>query len=230
MGQLAASISHEIKQPIASTATNAQAALRWLMSHPPNLDEVRESLEWIVKNAARAADVINRIRGLVKNAPTCPEQLAINEAILEVLALIRTEAVKNGVSVHTRLAENLPLVEGDRVQLQQVVLNLTMNAVEAMSSVDDGPRELVVGTAIDESGDVLVEVCDSGPGITPENADRLFQPFYTTKETGMGVGLSICRSIVEAHGGRISVSANEPRGAVFRFTCPTAPGLQTSAS
>ena len=132
--------------------------------------------------------------------------------------------MKNGVSVRTRLAENLPLVEGDRVQLQQVVLNLTMNAVEAMSSVDDGPRELVVGTAVDESGDVAVEVCDSGPGITPETTGRLFEPFYTTKETGMGVGLSICRSIVEAHGGRISVSANEPRGAVFRFTCPTAPG------
>ena len=230
MGQLAASISHEIKQPIASTATNAQAALRWLMSCPPNLDEVRESLEWIVKNAARATDVINRIRGLVKNAPTCPEQLAINQAIREVIALIRTEAVQNGVSVRTRLAENLPLVEGDRVQLQQVVLNLTMNAVEAMSSVDDGPRELVVGTVIDESGDVAVEVCDSGPGITPENADRLFEPFYTTKETGMGVGLSICRSIVEAHGGRISVSANSPRGAVFRFTCPTAPRVQVNAS
>jgi PAS domain S-box-containing protein len=220
MGQLAASISHEIKQPIAATAANAQAGLRWLSAQPLNLEEIRQSFDRIIKDAMRAGDVIDRIRGLVKNAPPCKERLQANETILEVIALVRGEAQKNRVSVRTRFAESLPTVEGDRVQLQQVMLNLMMNAIEAMSAVDDGRRELVTSIDKDESGGVLIAVSDLGPGVPFENVERLFEPFYTTKATGMGMGLSICRSIIEAHGGRLWASPNVPRGAIFQFNLP----------
>jgi C4-dicarboxylate-specific signal transduction histidine kinase len=220
MGQLAASMSHEIKQPIAATAANAQAGLRWLRAQPPNLDEIWQSFDRIIKDAMRAGDVINRIRGLVKNAPPCKERLQANETIREVIALVRGEAEKNGVSVRMRFADELPTVEGDRVQLQQVMLNLMMNAIEAMSAVDDGRRELVVSTDKDESGGVLMAVSDLGPGVPSETVERLFDPFYTTKATGMGMGLSICRSIIEAHGGRLWTSPNVPRGAIFQFNLP----------
>jgi signal transduction histidine kinase len=220
MGQLAASISHEIKQPIAATAANAQAGLLWLSAQPPNLDEIREAFDRIIKDAMRAGDVINRIRGLVKNAPPCKERVRANETIREVIALVRGEAEKNRVSLRTRFAEDLPIVEGDRVQLQQVMLNLIMNAIEAMSAADDGRRELVVSTGKDESGGVLIAVSDLGPGVPFENVERLFEPFYTTKATGMGMGLSICRSIIEAHGGRLWASPNVPCGAIFQFNIP----------
>jgi PAS domain S-box-containing protein len=218
MGQLAASISHEIKQPIAATATNANAGLRWLGAMPPNLMEIQHAFEQIRKDATRAADVMNRIAGLIKNAPPSEETLDANETIREVIALTRSEAEKDNVTVRTRFAD-VPPVKGDRVQFQQVMLNLIMNAIEAMSAVDGGPRELVIGTAC-ESGSVLVTVRDSGPGLASENDVRVFEPFYTTKPTGMGMGLSICRSIVEAHGGRLWASAKVPRGAVFQFTVP----------
>ena len=168
----------------------------------------------------RAGEVIDRIRGLVKNAPPCKVTVQANETIREVIALVQGEAEKNGVPVRTRFAENLPTVEGDRVQLQQVTLNLIMNAIEAMSAVDHGRRELVVSTDKDELGNVLIAVSDLGPGVPFDNVARLFEPFYTTKATGMGMGLSICRSIIEAHGGRLWASANEPRGSVFQFTVP----------
>ena len=223
MGQLTASIAHEINQPIAATVTNAQAGLRWLGAQPPNLEEVRQTLGRIVNDGVRAGDVVGRIRDLIKKAPRRKEELQINEAILEVVALTRGEVVKNGVSVRTQLARSLPLIQADRVQLQQVVLNLIINAVEAMSGVGEGARELLISTGRDVSNGVLVSLRDSGPGLDPASLQRLFDPFYTTKSSGMGMGLSICRSIVEAHRGRIWAGANEPRGAVFKFSLPLEP-------
>jgi C4-dicarboxylate-specific signal transduction histidine kinase len=223
IGQLAASIAHEIKQPIAATVTNAQAALRWLDRRPPNLEEVRQSLHWIVKEGNHAGEVIDRIRALIKKAPPRKDRLEINEAIREVVELTRGEAVKNGVSVKTELADGLPLVQGDRVQLQQVILNLIINAVEAMCAASEGARELVINSEKADSRSVLVSVRDLGPGLPPA-PERLFEPFYTTKSSGLGLGLSICRLIVEEHGGRFWASANLSRGAVFQFTVPAHPG------
>jgi C4-dicarboxylate-specific signal transduction histidine kinase len=220
IGQLAASITHEVKQPIGAAATNAAAGLRWLSAQPPNIEEARETFARILKDATRAGEVMNRIRGLVKNAPPCRETLQLNEAIREVVAMTHGDAERNNISVQTELAEDLPFIDGDRVQLQQVMLNLIINAIEAMSTVDDGPRELLIGTSRHEQNGVLVTVSDSGPGVAPENAARLFEPFFTTKASGMGIGLSICGSIVQAHGGALSLRANIPRGAVFQFTLP----------
>ena len=220
MGQLAASIAHEVMQPMAAGITNAQAALRLLGFQPPDLEEVRQALVCIVKEGNRATDVIDRIRALIKKAPPRKDGLKINEAILEVIALTHGEVVKNGVSVQTQLAEGLPLIQGDRVQLQQVILNLIINAVQAMSGVSDGPRELLISTGQEASGGALVSVQDSGPGLNPETFDRLFDAFYTTKPGGVGIGLSICRSIVEAHGGRLWASRKVGPGATFQFTLP----------
>jgi len=221
MGQLAASISHEVMQPIAAGINNAQAALHWLDAQTPNLEEARQALGHAVNDGNRATDVISRIRALIKKAPPRKEAIETNEAILEVIGLAHGEVVKNNVSVQTQLAEALPPIQGDRVQLQQVILNLMVNAVEAMSSVSEGSRELLIGTGKDPSG-VLVTVRDSGPGLSPESFDRLFDAFYTTKPSGMGMGLSICRSIVEAHGGRIWASRGVGPGATFQFTLPLA--------
>jgi PAS domain S-box-containing protein len=220
MGQLTASIAHEVNQPIAAAVINAQAALRWLGRRPPDLDVVRQVLGCIISDGKRAGDVIGRIRALIKKAPPRMEGLEINEAVLEVMALTRGEVVKNGVSVRTQLAEGLPLIQADRVQLQQVILNLIINAVEAMKGVGEGSRELLISTSRNASNSVLVSLRDSGPGLDPNAVDRLFQAFYTTKAEGMGMGLAICRSIIEAHGGRMWAGANEPRGAVFQFTLP----------
>jgi C4-dicarboxylate-specific signal transduction histidine kinase len=219
-GQLTASIAHEVIQPITAAVINARAASRWLSAEPPDLEEVRQLLESIVKNGNRAGDVIRRIRDLVKKAPPHTAGFAINEAILEVIALTRGEVVKNGVSVHTQLAEGVPLVHGDRVQLQQVLVNLVINAVEAMSSFDAGARELLISTADAGTDGVLVAVQDSGPGLAPASHERVFEAFYTTKHDGLGMGLSICRSIIEAHGGRLWAAASVPRGALFQFTLP----------
>ena len=224
MGQLTASIAHEVNQPIAGAVTNAEAAMRWLGARPPDLEEVRQALGRIVKDTLRAGDVIGRIRELIKKAPPRKDRLDMNEAIREVIELTRGEAAKNGASVQTALGEDLPLVEGDRVQLQQVVLNLIVNAVQAMGTLAQGPRELFVTTAHAEPNGVLVAVKDSGPGLTSANLEQLFAPFYTTKPDGLGMGLSICRSIIEAHGGRLWVTANLPRGAIFHFTVPNHPG------
>ncbi len=220
MGQLAASIAHEINQPIAAAVANADAALRWLGAQPPDLEEIRQALGCIVEDGNRAGDVIGRIRALIKKAPPRKDDLAINEAILEVIALTRGEVAKNGVSLQTQLAAGLPLIQGDRVQLQQVILNLIINAVEAMSGVSERSRELLIGTKNDASGGVLVAVQDTGPGLNPEGFDRLFDAFYTTKAGGMGMGLSICRSIVEAHGGRVWASHAAGPGATIQFTLP----------
>jgi PAS domain S-box-containing protein len=223
MGQLSASIAHEVKQPIAATATNAAAALLWLSARPANLKEARQALDCIANDATRASDIIGRIRDLIKKAPARQDSVDINAAIREVIELTRGEAIKTGVSVQTHFADGLPLVHGDRVQLQQVILNLIVNAVEAMSGVEAGARELLISTGKVEPDGVLVAVRDTGPGLAPATFDRLFDAFYTTKPSGLGMGLSICRSIIEAHGGRLWAQANEPRGAVFQFLTPAQP-------
>jgi signal transduction histidine kinase len=220
MGQLTASIAHEVNQPITGVVTNAQAALRWLGTTPPDLGEAREALVRIVMDGRRAGDVIGRIRALVKKVPPHKTWFDLNEAALDVIALTRSEVLKRGVSLQTDFARGLPSVEGDRVQLQQVILNLILNAVEAMSGVDAGARELRISTGRDAAGGVLVTVRDTGLGLEPQAFDRVFEAFYTTKPNGMGMGLAICRSIIEAHEGQLWACANEPQGTVFQFTLP----------
>nr|WP_245310616.1 ATP-binding protein [Bradyrhizobium valentinum] len=220
MGQLTASIAHEVNQPIAATVTNAQAALRWLRAQPPNLGEVRDSLGRIVEDGQRAGNVIGGIRALINKLPPRKDRFDLNEAIVEMVVLTRSEVVKHGISLQTELAPGLPMVEGDRTQLQQVILNLILNAIEAMGGIDWGRRELRINTGREAGGGVLVTVRDSGPGLDPADVEHVFKAFYTTKPKGMGMGLAICRSMVEAHGGRMWASANEPRGAVFQFTLP----------
>jgi C4-dicarboxylate-specific signal transduction histidine kinase len=220
MGHLAASIAHEINQPITAATANADAGLLWLAAEPPDLDEARDAFDRIIKAGRQAGDVISRIRTFIKRVPPRKDDFEINEAILEVIALTHGALAKNGVSLQTQLAPGLPLVEGDRVQLQQVILNLTVNAIEAMSEVNERSRDLSISTSLDTRGDVSITVRDSGPGLKPEDLERLFDPFYTTKPTGMGMGLSICRSIIEAHRGRLWVTANTTRGASFHLSLP----------
>jgi PAS domain S-box-containing protein len=219
MGQLSASITHEVNQPITAAVTYAEAARRWLSAEPPNFREVDDALAVIIKEGDRAGQVVGRIRALIKKAPARKDAVAINDAILEVIALTRTEAANNSVSVRTQLAEGLPRVQGDRVQLQQVLLNLIINAIEAMRDVGEEERELLISSRNEPDG-VSVEVRDSGPGFAQATLDRVFEAFYTTKPSGLGLGLSICRSIIEAHGGRLWASANLPRGASFQFALP----------
>jgi PAS domain S-box-containing protein len=219
MGQLTATITHEVNQPITAAVTYASAARRLLSAKPPDFHEVDDVLALIVKEGNRAGEVVARIRALIKKAPARKDAIAINDAILEVIALTRTEAANNGVLVRTQLAEGLPRIEGDRVQLQQVLLNLIINAIEAMRDVGEGERELIICSRNEPDG-VSVEVRDSGPGFAPAALERVFEAFYTTKPSGLGLGLSICRSIIEAHSGRLWASANPPRGASFQFALP----------
>jgi C4-dicarboxylate-specific signal transduction histidine kinase len=220
MGQLTASIAHEVNQPIAATVTNADAALRWLGAQSPDLGEVRQALDRIAKDGKRAGDIIGRIRALIKKVPPQKDRLDINETILEVIALTRGELLRSGVSLETQFSNDLPFIQGDRIQLQQVMLNLIINAVQAMSGADKASRRLWISTETDASDNALVVVRDSGPGLSPESLERLFDAFYTTKPGGMGMGLSICRSIIEAHGGRIWATAGVAPGALFQFTLP----------
>jgi PAS domain S-box-containing protein len=220
MGQLAASIAHEVNQPIGAVRNNAHAALRFLAGDPPDLAEVRDALECVVNETYRAGDIFGRIRDQVKKGPPRMEDVDLNDAIEDVFALVRGELSKHRVSVQTQLAEGLSPVRGDRVQLQQVMLNLILNAIEAMIGVDDEVRELVISTESSPSEGLLVAVADSGTGVAPENRERIFESFYTSKASGVGIGLSICRSIIDAHGGQLWADAHQPRGAVFRFTLP----------
>ncbi|MEH2589065.1 ATP-binding protein [Bradyrhizobium sp. AZCC 1721] len=220
MGQLTASIAHEVNQPIAATVTNAGAALRWLSAQPPNLGEVRDSLRRIVEDGKRAGNVISGIRALINKVPPRNDRFDLNEAILEMVVLTRSEMLKHGILLQTDLAPGLPMVKGDRTQLQQVILNLILNAIEAMEGVDQRAGALRINSEREAAGGVLVTVRDSGPGLDPADVERVFEAFYTTKAKGMGMGLAICRSMVEAHGGRMWASANEPRGAVFQFSLP----------
>jgi PAS domain S-box-containing protein len=225
IGQLTASIAHEVNQPVGALVTNAHAAMRLLRAEPPDLNQVREALDDIIKDGRRVSDVIQRIRALVRKAPAQADELDINEAISETIALARSEILRNGVSLQIQLATDLPPIRGDRVQLQQVIMNLVMNAVEVMSSVAEGARELQIGTDKDGQDSISITVSDSGPPLNPECLNRFFEAFYSTKPTGMGIGLSICRSIIEAHEGRIWVTANVPRGATLCISLP-APRLQ----
>ena len=220
MGQLTASIAHEVNQPIAAALVNAETAVRWLARQRPDLEKARQSIDRIINDNKRAVDIVGRIRNFSQKAPAQKGDVEINEAILEITGLTRVAASEHSVLVKLQLSDRLPHILGDRVQLQQVILNLIMNAVEAMSEVSEGSRELLISTREAESGSVLVAVSDSGPGLPQANLDRLFEAFYTTKASGLGMGLSICRSIVQAHGGQLWAAPNEPRGAVFCMTLP----------
>jgi len=220
LGELVASIAHEVNQPLAAVKANAEACLRWLDRETPDLDAARRSVEWVMDDSNRANEVIGRVRSLAKKTDLEMVPLDINHVVREVVALVQRELTSHQASLRLELAPALPMILGDRVQLQQVMINLVMNGAEAMQSVTDRPRELMIRSSQDETQQVLVGVTDSGVGISAENADRLFNPFFTTKSGGMGMGLSICRSIMEAHGGRLWATANVPHGATFQFTLP----------
>jgi signal transduction histidine kinase len=220
MGELAASIAHEVNQPLSGIVSNGSACLRWLAGDAPNVEEAREAARRIVRDGKRAGEIIARIRALTKRAITPREKLNLNETIREVLPLVGDEAKRNSVIIQTQLADDLSPVSGNRVELQQLVLNLVMNAVEAMSSVDARARELVITTRNLDAEQVQVTVKDSGPGIDPNTLDKIFDPFYTTKPGGMGMGLSISRSILQAHGGRLWAAAKDGPGTIFHFSLP----------
>jgi C4-dicarboxylate-specific signal transduction histidine kinase len=220
IGHLTASITHEVNQPLAATRNNLTAALNFVDRTPPDLVEVREALACAVKDNDRASTIVGRIRALMQKAPERTDRVDINEALREVIELTQGEALKNGVSVKTKFAKALPIITGDRVQLQQVVLNLILNALQAMGTVSEDARQMLITTSQTQLNDLCIGVQDTGPGLSPENLSRLFEPFYTTKPNGMGMGLAICRSIVEAHGGRLWAAGREPRGALFQFTIP----------
>jgi len=220
MGQLTASIAHEVGQPIAGVVSSGFAARRWLAGETPNQDAALRAIERVISDGARAMDIIGRIRDMIKKGPPKRDNFDINKAIQDLIALAYAQAHQNGVSIKTEFADSLPLVHGDRVQLQQVILNLIINAIEAMSGLAEGAREVLVSTRQSDQNAILVAVQDSGPGLDLANADRVFEAFYTTKSSGMGMGLSISRSIIDDHGGRLWASANEPRGVIFQFTLP----------
>jgi PAS domain S-box-containing protein len=217
LGELTASIAHEVNQPLAAVVTDNSAALHWLAAQPPNLDEARQALHRAIEEANRASGVIQRIRALLRKAPPQLVPLDGNEVIQEVVLLAESELQRGGVTVKTELVAGLPNVLGDRIQVQQVVLNLMLNAIEAMGMITDRPRELLIKSAEHPEG-VLIQLRDSGQGLDPELEGRVFEPFFTTKPAGIGLGLSISRSIIEAHGGRLWAAAAHPHGAIFQFT------------
>jgi signal transduction histidine kinase/CheY-like chemotaxis protein len=225
MGELAGSIAHELNQPLSSIVASGSACIRWLAGPTPDLEEARETAARIVRDAMRAGDVIQRIRALTRKATTEKERLDLNSTIQEVLGLAKAEMLKNRVALRTELRDDLPNVLGDRIQLQQLVLNLIMNGIEAMSGVGDRPRELAISTQSGEPDQVLVKVRDSGVGLDPKSSERIFDAFYTTKPAGMGMGLSISRSIVQNHGGRLwAVPNDRGPGTMFQFTVPATAG------
>jgi C4-dicarboxylate-specific signal transduction histidine kinase len=221
LGELTASIAHEVGQPLAGVVSNGGACLRWLARETPNLEEAREAAKRIVRDGKRAGEIIARIRALTRRATTPTEKLDLNQTIQEVLALVGDDAMRKRARIRPQCAADLAPVAGDRVQLQQVVLNLVMNGIEAMSSVADRPRDLVITTRNVEPDQVQVTVEDAGTGLDPTAMDKIFDPFYTTKPSGMGMGLSICRSILQAHGGRLWATAKDGPGTLFHFTLPT---------
>ena len=222
LGQLSASIA-EINQPVSAVVMNAEAALRLLPAQPTDTEAVRRLLACIVKDGMRTGDIVNRTRALIKKAPPRRECLEINAVTLEAIDVTHDELVMNGVSVQMKLAKDLPLVQGDRVQLLQVMVNLIINAIEAMSPLAAGARDLLIRTVKTKSGSVLVDVCDSGPGVDPANLERIFDAYFSTKADGLGMGLSICRAIIQAHGGRLSATrGTAPQGTILQFTLPAA--------
>jgi signal transduction histidine kinase len=221
LGELTASIAHEINQPLAGVVSSGNACHRWLTSDPPNVDRALQSVERIVNDANRASQIIERVRNLSKNTPPEKSPVNINELILEILSLAHAEMEQHAISLRTQLSDDLPVVHADRVQLQQVILNLIINAVEALNEPELNPRDLCVHTKRNDPAQVLVQVSDSGKGLDPEKARHIFDAFYTTKREGMGMGLAISRGIIEAHGGRVWAMPNEPRGAILQFTLPS---------
>jgi PAS domain S-box-containing protein len=220
LGELTASIAHEVNQPLAAVVANAEACLRWLGRETPDLAAARRSAEWVINDGIRASEVVRRVRALAHKVDIEKAPLDVNDIVGEVIALVQRELASHRVALRTELAPALPKILGDRVQLQQVIINLVMNGIEAMQAVTDRPRELVIRSRQEEMQRVLLSVTDCGVGISAENANRLFNAFFTTKSSGLGMGLSICRSIVEAHGGRLSASGDEGRGATFQFVLP----------
>jgi C4-dicarboxylate-specific signal transduction histidine kinase len=220
LGELTASIAHEVNQPLAAVVANAEACLRWLDRETPDLAGARRSAEWVINDGIRASEVVRRVRALAHKTGVEKAPLDVNDVVREVIALVQRELTSNRVSLRTELAPVLPKILGDRVQLQQVIINLVMNGIEAMRPVADRPHELVIRSGQEEMNGILLSVTDRGVGISAENANRLFNAFFTTKSSGLGMGLSICRSIVEAHGGRLSASGEEGRGATFEFVLP----------
>jgi C4-dicarboxylate-specific signal transduction histidine kinase len=220
LGELVASIAHEVNQPLAAVVANAEAGLGWLDRGTPNLIEARRSLAWIINDGNRAVEVIQRVRALSIKADTQRAPLDVNDVVSEIVALVRRELLSHQVSLRLELAPALPAVLADRIQLQQVLINLMMNGIEAMQPITDRPREMVIRSHKDEAHRVLVTVKDCGVGISAESAERLFNAFFTTKSSGMGMGLSICRSIIAAHGGRLWAAPSLPHGATFQFTLP----------
>jgi PAS domain S-box-containing protein len=225
LGQLTASVTHEVKQPITAALLNTQTAQRFLTRQQPDVERAKKAIDRAVANGMRVSEVVDRTYALVRKQPVRKDRLEINEAISGVIELTRGEALKNDVQVRTQLAEGLPVIQGSRVQIQQVMLNLIINAVEAMSQMSDNRRELLISTQA-ETDCVLVAVRDSGPGLSVGAIERAFEAFYTTKSSGLGMGLSICRSIVEDHGGRLWATANVPKGAAFQFTVPVSSDCQ----
>ncbi len=220
LGELSAAIAHEVSQPLTGVVSSGNACLRWLAGETPNLELARRAVERMINDGARAGEVLSRIRALVRKSPPQRDYLNVNDAIMEVIALIRSEVQRNRISLKTELSNDLPLVLADRVQLQQVILNLMTNAIEAMSGIAGGQRELSLASVNDGSNAVLVTVRDSGPGLGRTALERLFEAFYTTKSDGMGMGLAISRRIIEAHGGKLWATPNAPQGAIFQFTLP----------
>jgi C4-dicarboxylate-specific signal transduction histidine kinase len=220
LGELTATIAHEVNQPLAGVVSSGNACLRWLANEPPNIENAKQSVDRIIRDAHRASEVIGRVRSLAKKHPPEKAWLNINDAVIETLSLIRVEAVQHGVSLRSQLSDSIPPVWADRIEVQQVILNLFINGIEAVSAVDNGQRDVLVTTSKDKWDDVLLTVCDTGTGLDPAKFEQIFDAFYTTKREGMGMGLAVSRSIIEAHGGRLWASQNEPRGAIFQFTLP----------
>jgi C4-dicarboxylate-specific signal transduction histidine kinase len=220
LGELTASIAHEINQPLGAIVNNAGACLRWLAAQ--NFEEVRNSAALVIADGHRASEIIRRIRALATNAPPRREWLDLNDTVRDVAALAQSELSRHGVALDTKLADDVPHIVADRIQVQQVILNLVVNAIEAMSRRGDGRRELSIRSGLDDSRHVTVAVRDSGPGLDAKSVERVFDAFYTTKPQGLGMGLAICRSIIEAHGGRLWATPNDGRGVTFQFTLPIA--------
>jgi len=220
LGELTAAIAHEVNQPLTGLVSSGNACLRWLAIDRPDLEAARNAVERMIRDGTRAAEVIGRIRALVKKSPARKAPLNINGVVAEVLSLVQVEVQHNRIDLRTRLADDLPLVLGDRIQLQQVILNLIVNANEALRAMIDGPRELMISSTKEASNDVLVTVSDTGSGFDGAELNKIFDPFYTTKPEGTGIGLAVSRSIIEALGGKLWATPNKPRGAVFQFTLP----------
>jgi C4-dicarboxylate-specific signal transduction histidine kinase len=223
LGELTASLAHEVNQPLAGIVSSADACLHWLAAQPPNVGKARRAIERITRDAKRASDVVARVRNLAKKTPLQRTWVHINETVEETISLATRELSQNNVSLETQLAENLPQILADRIQLQQVILNLIINACEALTAADDEFRKLSISTAREMDG-VALTVRDTGVGIDPQQIETVFEAFHTTKPGGMGMGLAVSRSIIEGHGGRLWAEPNEPRGAIFKFTIPSKKG------